>query len=516
MARILHGTIVTIDQATTASASAGNPLNIPFSMDMIPDFKKFGFLFPALQLDADNLLLPDPATVDALKRLGQTMVDRTPNDEQNSPIPAAYTYLGQFVDHDITFEVVSGDLRRINDADLSPLSLSDIEDKIRNTRSATLDLDSVYGGIAPRDGEKMLVGTNTLLNGTARPRLRPAGKDERNDLPRKVRQIIDAGDSDDVKKLKRSIDREAMIGDPRNDENTIISQLHTAFLRAHNAIVDRGNDFAAARRLLRQHYQWLVLHDLLPRICDRTIVQDVISENKAFTPENAAFFMPLEFTAAAYRFGHSMIRADYDFNVNFNPATLRELFTFTALKGNLGDLDTLPDNWIIEWERFVDGGSLTNLSRRFDTKLVEPLFSLTDVEGNTLPDESRLAVLNLLRGYLLRIPTGQAVAVALNITPLTGTEILAAAASVQQAAVLEDTGLHERTPLWYYILAEAAQDGGAHLGPVGSTLVAEVLVGLVRISEDSILPEGSFSPSLGANAAQFTLNDLLRLGGVLN
>ena len=113
-----------------------------------------------------------------------------------------------------------------------------------------------------------------------------------------------------------------------------------------------------------------------------------------------------------------MIRADYDFNVNFNttataphiPATLELLFTFTALTGDLGDFDTLPDNWIIEWEHFVDGGGTLNLARRFDTKLVEPLFTLRDFVGQPLPDEARLAVRNLLRGYLLRMPTGQAVA----------------------------------------------------------------------------------------------------------
>lgn len=513
MARILHGAKVTIDQAAGAASSAGNgkAMNIPFSMEMVPDFRKFDFLFPDLQHDPANLLPVNSLTVLGLKRLGQTMLDDSPRDKLNSMIPAGYTYLGQFIDHDITFEVSSGDLATITDPNLTPLSLTDIRDKIRNTRSATLDLDSVYEGLAPRNGEKMLIGQNTSLAGATRPTLRPTGKDDNNDLPRRPR-------SSDI-----SIDREALVGDPRNDENTVISQLHTAFLRAHNAIVDQGNDFTAARKLLRQHYQWIVVHDFLPRICDPTIVERVLYTNEVFRPTDAYFFMPLEFTAAAYRFGHSMIRADYDFNLNFNttatnpevPATLELLFTFTALSGGLGDFDTLPDNWIIEWEHFVETGGPFNFARRFDTKLVEPLFTLRNFEGQPLPDEARLAVRNLLRGYLLRMPTGQAVASALGMTSLSSAELVAAAASAEQSAALTETGFDTRTPLWYYILAEATHVGGEHLGPVGSTIVAEVLIGLIRRSEDSILSSARWLPSLGATTGKFELPDLLRLAGVL-
>lgn len=513
MARILHGTVVTIDQAAeaTAGAAPGGALNIPFSMEMVPDFKRFDFLFPNLQDDPENLMPEGLQTVADLKRLGQSMLDDSPSDKLNSTVPAIFTYLGQFIDHDITFEVTSSGLTSISDPNLAPLSLADIRNKIRNTRSATLDLDSVYEGLAPRDGEKMLIGTVTPLGGTNPPLGRPAGKDDHNDLPRRPRSTDPA------------TDREALIGDPRNDENTIVSQLHTSFLRAHNAIVDQGNDFVAARKLLRQHYQWMVLHDFLPKICDPKIVEKIIYSNNVFRPDDAYFFMPLEFTAAAYRFGHTMVRADYDFNLNFNlsgepgtfAASLELLFTFTALVGQLGDNDTLPDNWIIEWERFTENTAGVNLARRFDTKLVEPLFTLRNFQGQPLPDEARLAVRNLLRGYLLRIPTGQAVANALGVTPLTADEIKAAAASTDQANILTESGFDTRTPLWYYVLAEAAHAGGNHLGAVGSTIVAEVLIGLIRRSEDSVLADSSFKPTLGAQPGKFEIADLLVLAGVL-
>jgi hypothetical protein len=58
---------------------------------------------------------------------------------------------------------------------------------------------------------------------------------------------------------------------------------------------------------------------------------------------------------------------------------------------------------------------------------------------------------------------------------------VAAGVSEDQSTALEEGGIEERTPLWYYILAEAkAKGGGTRLGPVGSTIVAAVLIELVR------------------------------------
>ncbi|MEP7342261.1 MAG: hypothetical protein ABI977_31320 [Acidobacteriota bacterium] len=200
------------------------------------------------------------------------------------------------------------------------------------------------------------------------------------------------------------------------------------------------------------------------------------------------------------------------------------MFTFTALQGQLGNFDTLPDNWIIEWENFVAGGK-RNRARRIDTQMVEPLFELKHFDGSALPGEVvRLAVRNLLRGYLLRMPTGQAVAHALKLEPLKPSEIEKVAASVEAPAggekqldVLREAKFLERTPLWYYILAEAAaRADGQHLGPVGSTIIAEVLIGLIRRSDDSILRTKGWKPTLpSAQKDTFTLADLLKFAGVL-
>ena len=521
MPRLGHGSTVKLEAVNKARAElAARAADVPlgFAVAKPVDLQDFDFLFPKLQNDPDNLLPESQATRDALVALGRTLRDTAADDPAgDSDIPAAYTYLGQFIDHDITLEAASATLQQLLDPALKPLPVKDIRKNLRNLRTATLDLDSVYAAPAPVAGDKLVVGTVSPLGGTGKPLLRPAGKDDFNDLPREPR-------SADV-----AHDRAALTGDPRNDENTIIGQLHTAFLRAHNALVDQGNDFDDARRILRQHYQWLVLHDFLPRIADPRVVESVLRDgNRFFKPRKNQFFIPLEFTVAAYRFGHSMIRESYNFNLNFNrsgepgtfPATLQLLFTFTALSGQLGfpggDTDTLPENWIVEWERLVDVGGDFDRARRIDSKLVEPLFELRREDGSPEPgDGGRLAVRNLLRGYLLRIPTGQAVARAVSQTPLTPAQI-EAAVPAEQAQALRDGNLLERTPLWFYVLAEAAHhSGGRHLGPVGSIIVAEVFAELVRRSEDSILAQPGFQPTLGAHAGQFTLPDLLRLAGVL-
>jgi Animal haem peroxidase len=521
MPRLAHGAVPTPEQVGDAQsdlASRTAEVDLGFAVAGPAALQDFDFLFPGLQNNQANLLPQTAATPARLKDLGRTMVDPGAATG-DSTIPAIYTYFGQFVDHDITLESGSFTTAKLLSSTMVPLPLATIRNDLKNLRTATLELDSLYGPPAPRafpNLNKMLVGRVTSLQGTEKPSLRPAGKGDDNDLPREPRSPDFAHD------------RAARIGDPRNDENLIIAQLHLAFLKAHNRLVDQGRTFAQARRVLRQHYQHIVIQDFLKRIADPAIVDGILANgNQHYDALAEPFFLPLEFTVAAYRFGHTMIRDDYDFNLNFNrsgdpgsiPADLGLLFTFTALSGELGEFDTLPDNWIIEWEHFVDtGAGAANKARKFDTKLANGLFHLQSAKGQeeTPADAARLPVRNLLRGYGLRMPTGQAVANHLGLPALTGTQLKTAAASTTQASVLQNTGFLTRTPLWYYLLAEAKHHGGHRLGPVGSTIVAEVLIGLVRRSDDSILRTAGWTPTLpAATPGRFELADLLRFAKVL-
>ena len=540
MPRLPHGIVIdpqTVSGARDAVAEGIAKEPLGFAMVKRLEFeRRFDFLFPELQDDPDNLLPVARKTRDALVDLGKAMADEGADapagDTKN--LSAAYTYFGQFVDHDITFEKnAQPGMKPPVEENLKPLTLEEIEEQTGNLRTALLELDSVYNLPAVRDpepdGPRMKLGeVQPVPLGT-----RPPGKDDFHDLPRRE-------PSNDPQ-----LDREALIGDPRNDENLIVAQLHVAFLRAHNRLLDEAappNRFRKAKRRLRRHYQHIVLHDFLKQITDPLIVDDIIENgNRIYDPDEDELFMPLEYAVAAFRFGHSMIRAEYDYNLNFNTKKSEdsrarifpELFMFTALSGQMVGLDTLPQNWIIQWENFFEGGDFFNPARRIDTQIVEPLQHLQTMEGQTEAGlAANLAVRNLLRGYQLRMPTGQAVARALrkklkgvrDIPVLTSEQLEENAEKVndEQAKVLErelpeGTKLSKRTPLWYYILAEAAiLRSGRRLGPVGSTIVAEVLVGLVRRSPDSILAPGStWEPNLPSDQQGRTLEDLLRFTGVL-
>ena len=494
--KISHGVIPTLERVHRVIdrvRDINTDADLPFSLAIASRTSRFDYLFPQLQTP-DGLLPELPDMRARLVRLGSTMADQH-YEVRDSQVPSAYTYLGQFIDHDITFEAKSEHMVKLSGQEFRVLTPNEIRTRITNGRTPGLDLDNVYYRPAPRNCSRMVLGFVSNQNGER--------TDQTNDLPRRPRSE------------KSEDDRAALIGDKRDDENLVIAQLHVAFLRAHNAIVARGHTFDEARKILRRHYQWIVIHDFLPRICHPVIVHNILTGgNRFFRPHPDELFMPFEFSVAAYRFGHSMVRENYRYNSNFPRATLLDLFTLSALSGNLRDSETLPESWIIDWKNFIDGG--TNLARPLDTALSPALFGLTAF-NKPMPIEARLPVRNLLRGYMLRIPTGQAVAAASRLPVMSPEEIETVAAGVSQEQIdaVREGGFSNRTPLWYYILAEAATQPLKRLGPVGSTIVAEVLIGLIRGSKDSILRKKNWKPTLGQVPGKFKLRDLLELAEVL-
>ncbi|MEZ4714691.1 MAG: heme peroxidase family protein [Caldilineaceae bacterium] len=522
MQRMSHGDVVSLERVQAAREqldALNQSLAMPIAFAAPRRLTDFGYMFAKLQDNDANLLPAGQATVDNLKRLGQSMRDHAPEDASNSTIPSAYTFLGQFIDHDITLELASDDFGELDSPEVLD-AMEKVLQRVKNERTATLDLDSVYGTPAPFNGERMQLGP-VFPSGKPVP-----GKDMYNDLPRSPRDH-------DMK-----FDRFALIGDARNDENLVIAQLHLAFLRAHNALVDRGHTWESARRVLQQLYQWVVVEDFLVRIVGRRVVDRVKQGSQFFKPTDTNFFMPLEFSVAAYRFGHSLVRNRHDYNLHYPTADFNDLFTYTALSGQIGEkigeepieesgYDELPRDRVIQWERFVDVNP--NPARLIDTRLVEPLFELRNelgiVHGGV---DALLAVRNLLRGYKLRIPTGQAVACAMSLSPLDPAalrnliRVNAERAGMNDADkdALMNAGFDMHTPLWFYILAEAELlEGGMHLGPVGGTIVAEVIIEMIRRSANSIFEfDGDWNPSQLSGALEqqvdstFNLSDLLRLG----
>ena len=450
----------------------GHPRGIDAVPRSVSHEGRYGRLFRAL---------PPFSPSDAdLAALSDSMGDSPAGAAGDNPdIPAGYTYLGQFVDHDITFDPASSH-DRLHDPDAH-----------QNFRTPRFDLDSLYGSgrvdspflYDQDDDGKLLVGRNT------------GPHDEPVDLPRNQQG-------------------RALIGDPRNDVHVIVSQLHLAFIHFHNAVVDHlrmqffpdDELFAEARRLTCWHYQWVVIEDHLrrlvgPKVLDSVLVRDAAgsaSAKLAYFSWKSAPFMPVEFSGACYRFGHSMVRDAYRINDVTDPLPiLTDIRTPHPLQ-HLGGFRPLPKTWTVQWKHFFPLAlAAPQSSRRIDTKLSGPMRQLPQ---NIDMDRRSLALLNMLRGKSLGLPSGQAVAKAM------GTSVPD-----------RDLGLSGEVPLWYYVLREAEKLGhGTHLGPTGGRLVAEVIVGLLQADPASFLRVApKWKPELpGAEPGRFTMVDLLRFAGV--
>lgn len=501
----------------------------------------FGYMFVNLRdaYPAAHLPQEPPSTVvTALKALGTAMAEPAPADPaSNSTIPPVYTYLGQFVDHDLTANTDRDSDIGIIDNALTPLPPDEVVSALHNLRQPALNLDSLYGNgpHAPNMAEEVpYTGIKFDIGPLASVPPQFGSPVPGADLPRFAAPHVKA--------------QKARIGDGRNDENLIVAQLHVGFLKFHNAVVDwvRINDpqadddatFERAKQLVQWHYQTAVVNDFLKTIAKPTVVDAVLAgQDLIFAPTAQNVFMPLEFSVAAFRFGHSMVRSGYDHNENFgepngNPnnqrgfATFDELFEFTG-NGGLRGLPTLPSNWPIRWERFTNPApsSPARFARKIDTNLAPPLFDLRN-EGRdpALPRRiqrivQRLAVRNLLRGYRLAIPTGQNIAAEIAVAPLTTAQLLSGRPAVRDALI--DGGFVEDTPLWFYVLKEAEiQEQGNRLGDVGGRIVAETIIGQLRADESSFLNRqgGAWTPAEGVKLPDgsevATIRDLLRFAGV--
>jgi len=473
-------------------------------------------------------------------------------------IPAGFTYLGQFVDHDLTKDVTADQLGQ----DVT------VEEMLQG-RSPALDLDSLYGrGPAkdPRfyaaDGLHLKTGTTAAIPAGAPGGNIPFTTADREgfDLPR-----TGTGSTPAERRL-------ADIPDQRNDENLAVAQTHLAFIRFHNRVVDKlaattpsALLFTTAREIVVKHYQWMLVTDFLPRIVDPDIVTDVFTNGRKYFEIPAGYddprwypapgdcrvgpedqpTMPVEFSVAAYRLGHSMVRDVYNWNAVFNtkkiPASLLLLFAFSGTSGILAPPTSpdqlndptagavrLPSNWVADFRRlydFTEAGRDDlavphddfNTAKRIDTLLVNPLqqlplgaFGGRDAAVRARGRELNLAFRNLTRAGMVRLCSGQQLAEQFGMPPLDPGQILAGdgGASLDGLADDQQKSFTQNTPLWFYILREAELNGGRLTG-VGGRIVTEVFHRAMEGSRVSIVKDPGWRPTLSPGSSIFRMTDLL-------
>ena len=296
--------------------------------------------------------------------------------------------------------------------------------------------------------------------------------------------------------------------------------------------------FTRARKRVTLHYQWLIRHDYLPRICQTAVLDDVFTDGRKLVEPDAVPTsiptMPVEFSVAAFRLGHSMVRASYNWNRRFpgTAGSLDFLFAFSGTSGDMfGDV-RLPSNWIADWRRMYDfpaggrpglaapGGNV-NRAMRIDTRLTDPLADLPlgSFGGDaSIPDgdlRRNLAFRNLVRANMVKLASGQQMVTRLkakgvNVTALTRAQILdgKGGAKLDHLTAAEKNAVVARTPLWFYVLREAELNDGRLKG-VGARIVAETFHRAMEGSRFSIVRNPEFRPSLGRDDTTFEMTDLL-------
>jgi heme peroxidase len=450
----------------------------PPGIDLVPLSRfhhgRFGRLFRNLD--------PTSHSDAALEVLAAVMVDNQPppatgggwqdqpvdpGQGDNPGIPAGYTYLGQFIDHDVTFDPASS-LQRANDPNA-----------LHNFRTPRYDLDSLYGE-GPDDEPFLYDGEadGQMLIGRV-------GETEELDLPRNGQG-------------------RALTGDPRNDENVVVSQIQLLFLRAHNKLRGSLPSFEETQRQLRWHYQYLVVQDFLRRIAGDEAVDRILG-SEALPEVDLQFFgwsdlpyMPVEFSVAAYRFGHSMVRPIYDLNSEIRDKPIFHPEGGPGTGQDLRGFQPLLPGWSADWSFFFETtDQRPQASRLIDIRLAPGLATLPFVVAGP----ASLALRNLQRGRALGLPSGEAIARRMGLEPLSEEQLGLAGLGVSEEVRNE---LRGETPLWIYILREAeVQAGGQRLGEVGGRIVAETLIGLLHGDPFSYLNiDPAWTPSRAGLVAQ--------------
>lgn len=424
----------------------------------------------------------------------------SPNNPDNPNMTAGMTFLGQFLDHDVTLDPKSDLLKTAHPR------------RTTNFRTPAFDLDSLYGA-GPEDAPELYDTSSgsILFKVEAIP-----GSES---VSRKGAVRFD---------VPRDANGAAIIGDSRNDEHVILNQLHLAMLSFHNEVTKRlradpahagwsaARIFKSAQQQVRWHYQWIILHEFLPS----TIGQDRLTQLLNAPTSAGKARIPVEFSVAAYRFGHSQVRPSY--RLNFGPDGGASPFFGFIFDDTIDPSVSDPNDFrggrraarrFVDWQTFFNfGDGNFRQSKRIDSKLSSPLMLLPGSRAPApgLPGDGvqSLASRNLMRHVNFGLPSGQDIAHHLGVPALTPAQL----------SDLSTFGMDTSTPLWFYVLKEAeVMESGLRMGPVGSHIVGRVFIDLLKKDRTSYLSvQPTWTPVLpSATPGDFRMTDLLKFAGVV-
>ena len=488
--------------------------------------------------------------------------------------PAGYTFFGQFIDHDVTRTQTAlsalNELNRRAQGDAAVraklaaagITPDQLKQAIANAATPTsalsvnsgkLDLDSVYG-----------IADFAALTGITAPWFEQSnGAYTGRFAQRHIRAPASLAAAIDGFDYQRTPEGTAEVPDPRNSENKLISQIQNLFGLAHNDCMDHafgtvsaprqqqiGAAFDACHKKVLWTYETIVATDFLPRFSAEAVLNRVApgalhAYQRGTSPtsqlprwdgvrtflysckpglgEDAAIHIPHEFTVAAFRLGHTLVRDSYvlhdpvvDANGNLLTGQPRPIFASAndpETIGLVGDNPVQPGD-VIDWSRFYDVYGVDQKDesaqpgRPVDTLISDKLFSLPiaaippgpDANGKDTSTERNLPRRNLMRASeptalitgSVGLATGEEMeAYAQQRIPGlhdSTKEVRKVLADRLQSAGFDPNLLARRTPLWLFILAEAeSTQASQRLGELGSHIIDEFLLGSLHCDQASVL-----------------------------
>ena len=455
--------------------------------------------------------------------------------EENPNLPSGYTYLLQFIAHDM-----------VN----TSISLAATEGRrfgFQNARQQPLTLDTIYGGgpdVTPQAYEFSRICAQSR-GFMPRTRLRAGRVRDRSGKTAGM-PFADIGRAAPIDVMDDGIPgggsaacclrTEALTADARNEDQALVAQVTLLFHRLHNFVLeqldlalppmtapDAYRNFICARYIVTLFYRKIIVKDVLYRLLDPSVYRYYflpgIDKTRLVSDKDAWGRIPVEFSHGAFRCGHAMIRNSYRVNSDEALDSGRAM-QFSSRRSPA--FTPLSEDWVVKWEQFFEING-KNRPRNYSRRL-RPNFSslarsefffaplIPNADGNG--DAAGLPNRDLVSAVFARIWSVPKIIDALRTRSAELANFLPAydehipALTNWLKATADPGGMTEQfepedivaiandPPLPFFVLYEAdVKHDGQRLGPLGSIIIAETMVGAME-SYPLQVGQSTFDPLL--------------------